>query len=88
MKPYRVEVTKSGIEDCESLSVNLSFKSENNHRYADIWIDKTWYFGKYKEVVTVYLGGDKVSEDGSMSVLRTENYKSAKTLVYAFLNVV
>lgn len=88
MKPNRVNVTKSGAHDCKSVSVQLSFESESHYRYADIWIDKMWYFDKYKEVITVYLGGDNVSEDGPMSVLRTENYKSAKSLVYAFLNVV
>lgn len=88
MKPYRVDVFKSGIEDCKNLSVQLCFESENGCRYADIWIDKTWYFDKYKEAITVYLNGDNISEDGTMPVLRTENYKSAKRLVYAFLNVV
>lgn len=96
MKPYRVNVTKSGAHDCKSVSVHLAFESESHlafeseshYRYADVWIDKMWYFDKYKEVVTVYLGGDNVSEEGNMSVIRTEDYKSAKSLVYAFLNVV
>ena len=88
MKPYRVDLIKSGTEDFKGLTVQLCFESENGHRYADIWIDKMWHCGKHKETVTIYLGGDRVTENGYYAIFEMEDYKHAKQLVYAFLNVV
>ena len=88
MKPYKVDVIKSETEVSKGISVQLCFESENSCRHVDIWIDKMWYFNKYKETVTVYLSGDGVAKNGNSAIFKMEDYKHAKQFVYAFLNVV